>query len=86
MELNKYMIDEIMSLPTDDESLVNSINMLVNDFHLNVEILMNDKYEPYYNVLVKDILNSNMEADDLILISSCGWILSEDKESIIKFC
>ena len=28
----------------------------------------------------------SMEADDLILISSCGWILSEDKESIIKFC
>ena len=86
MELNEYLINDLFSLENDNSvSLTNALSVLINDYHINVELLMNDDYEPYYVINVEDVIKSNMAMEDLLYIRNNGWELSSDKKYIVKF-
>lgn len=86
MELNEYVIAEIMKLECDNSlSTSNALAILITKYNINVELLMNEKYVPYYNVLVSDILKSNITAEDLINLRNNNWELSSDNKYIVKF-
>jgi hypothetical protein len=85
-ELNEYLIRDLLSLENDNSvSLTNALSVLINDYHINVELLMNDDYEPYYVVNVEDVIKSNMAMEDLLYIRNNGWELSSDRKYIVKF-
>lgn len=86
MELNEYIIAEILSLDCDNSlSLSNALSILMSKYKLKVDLLLNDKYVPYYSVSIKDILSSDIDGEDLINIRNNGWELSSDKKYIVKF-
>jgi tRNA A22 N-methylase len=86
MELNEYLIRDLLSLENDNSvSLTNALSVLINDYHINVELLMNDNYEPYYVINVEDVIKSNMAMEDLLYIRNNGWELSSDRKYIVKF-
>ena len=86
MELNEYLIRDLLSLENDNSvSLTNALSVLINDYHINVELLMNDDYEPYYVINVEDVIKSNMAMEDLLYIRNNGWELSSDRKYIVKF-
>ncbi len=86
MELNEYLIRDLLSLENDNSvSLTNALSVLINDYHINVELLMNDNYEPYYIINVEDVIKSNMAMEDLLYIRNNGWELSSDRKYIVKF-
>ena len=86
MELNEYLINDLFSLENDNSvSLTNALSVLINDYHINVELLMNDDYEPYYVINVEDVIKSNMAMEDLLYIRNNGWELSSDRKYIVKF-
>ena len=85
-ELNVYLIRDLLSLENDNSvSLTNALSVLINDYHINVELLMNDNYEPYYVINVEDVIKSNMAMEDLLYIRNNGWELSSDRKYIVKF-
>lgn len=85
-ELNEYLIRDLLSLENDNSvSLTNALSVLINDYHINVELLMNDNYEPYYVINVEDVIKSNMAMEDLLYIRNNGWELSSDRKYIVKF-
>lgn len=85
-ELNEYLIRDLLSLENDNSvSLTNALSVLINDYHINVELLMNDDYEPYYIINVEDVIKSNMAMEDLLYIRNNGWELSSDRKYIVKF-
>ena len=85
-ELNEYLIRDLLSLENDNSvSLTNALSVLINDYHINVELLMNDNYEPYYVIKVEDVIKSNMAMEDLLYIRNNGWELSSDRKYIVKF-
>lgn len=85
-ELNEYLIRDLLSLENDNSvSLTNALSVLINDYHINVELLMNDDYEPYYVINVEDVIKSNMAMEDLLYIRNNGWELSSDRKYIVKF-
>lgn len=84
MELNEYIIYEIMKLDSDKStSLFNSLGLL--NSKIKVDLLHDEKYNLYYRANIKDILNSDFDADNIIYIRNGGWELSEDKKYIVKF-
>ena len=85
-ELNEYLIRDLLSLENDNSvSLTNALSVLINDYHINVDLLMNDNYEPYYVINVEDVIKSNMAMEDLLYIRNNGWELSSDRKYIVKF-
>ena len=85
MELNEYIIAEILSLDCDNScSLSNALSILMSKYKLKVGLLLNDDFVPYYCVSVNDILSINIDGEDLINIRNNGWELSSDKKNIIK--
>ena len=85
-ELNEYLIRDLLSLENDNSvSLTNALSVLINDYHIKVELLMNDNYEPYYIVNVEDVIKSNMTMEDLLYIRNNGWELSNNGKNIVKF-
>ena len=85
-ELNEYLIRDLLSLENDNSvSLTNALSVLINDYHINVELLMNDNYEPYYVINVEDVIKSNMAMEDLLYIRNNGWELSSDRKYIVIF-
>ena len=83
MELNEYIIYEIMKLESDySTSLINGISKLGN---LKIDLLYTKEYNLFYQVKIEDILKSDLEAEDIIYLRNGGWELSEDKKYIVKF-
>ena len=84
MELNKYIIYEIMKLDSDNStSLMNGINVL--NEKVKVDLLSSIDYKIYYQASIDDILKSDIDADTIIYLRNGGWELSEDKKYIVKF-
>lgn len=84
MDLNKYILYEIMKVDSDGStSLFNSLNVLGNK--VKVDLLSDEKHTLYYQANISDILKSDLDTDEIIYIRNGGWELSEDKESLIKF-
>jgi len=84
MDLNKYIVYEIMNLPIDNSvSLMVAIKIL--ESKVKVNLLMDKDYRPYYSVNIDEILKTDITPENLIEIRNNGWCLSEDKEYIVKF-
>lgn len=84
MELNEYIIYEIMKLESDKSvSLFNSLALLNNK--VKVDLLQDEKFNLYYQAKIKDILKSDLDADNIISLRNSGWELSDNKEYIVKF-
>lgn len=84
MELNEYIIYEIMKLESDKSvSLFNSLALLNNK--VKVDLLQDEKFNLYYQAKIKDILKSDLDADNIINLRNSGWELSDNKEYIVKF-
>jgi hypothetical protein len=83
MELNEYIIYEIMKLESDDStSLMNGLNKLKD---IKVDLLQTEDYKLFYQTSIKDILNTDLDGEDIIYLRNGGWELSEDKKYIVKF-
>lgn len=84
MELNEYIIYEIMKLESDGStSLFNSLKML--NEKVKVDLLSDEKYKLYYQAKLSDVLKSDIDADEIIYLRNGGWELSENKEFLIKY-
>lgn len=84
MELNEYIIYEIMKLESDKSvSLFNSLALLNNK--VKIDLLQDEKFNLYYQAKIKDILKSDLDADNIISLRNSGWELSDNKEYIVKF-
>lgn len=84
MELNEYIIYEIMKLESDGStSLFNSLKIL--NENVKVDLLIDEKYKLYYQASLSDILKSDLDADEIIYLRNGGWELSEDKKFFVKY-
>lgn len=83
MELNEYIIYEIMNLESDGStSLINGLSKLGN---IKVDLLYTEEYKLYYQAKLEDILKSDLDGEDIIYLRNGGWELSKDKKYIVKF-
>ena len=83
--MNKYILEEIMNLPIDGEDsigLITSISYIQR--FANVELMTNEHNDIYYQVLVSDLLLSDIDSDTLMQLRNNGWGLSSDKTKILK--
>lgn len=84
MELNEYIIYEIMKLESDGStSLFNSLNIL--NGKVKVYLLHDENNNLFYQANIKDILKSDLDADKIILLRNGGWEISSDNKNIVKF-
>lgn len=84
MELNEYIIYEIMKLESDGStSLFNSLNIL--NGKVKVDLLHDENNKLFYQANIKDILKSDLDADKIILLRNGGWEISGDNKNIVKF-
>ena len=73
-----------MKLESDKSvSLFNSLALLNNK--VKVDLLQDEKFNLYYQAKIKDILKSDLDADNIISLRNSGWELSDNKEYIVKF-
>lgn len=84
MDLNEYIVYEIMKLESDNStSLFNSLNIL--EGKVKVDLLSDEKHKLYYQANIKDILKTDIDADKIIQLRNGGWELSDNKKHIVKF-
>ena len=83
MELNEYIIYEIMKLDSDGStSLFNSLRVFGD---IKVDLLHDENNVLFYQAKISDILKNKLTTDDMIYLRNGGWELSENKEYIVKF-
>ena len=83
MELNEYIIYEIMKLDSDNStSLFNSLRVFGD---IKVDLLHDENNVIFYQVKISDIIKNKLTTDDMIYLRNGGWELSENKEYIVKF-
>ena len=83
MELNEYIIYEIMKLESDNStSLFNSLRVFGD---IKVDLLHDENNVLFYQVKISDILKNKLTTDDIFYLRNGGWELSENKEYIVKF-
>ena len=83
MELNEYIIYEIMKLESDNStSLFNSLRVFGD---IKVDLLHDENNVLFYQVKISDILKNKLTTDDIFYLRNGGWELSEDKKYIVKF-
>lgn len=85
--MNKYALIEIMNSNDTidaDLSLINELSMFIkNDIFVN--IVMDEKTNNYlYKANVNDILQSNLQLEDLLLLKSCGWQYNMQEDCLIR--
>ena len=84
MDLNQYILYEIMKVDSDNStSLFNSLRILNNK--VKVDLLSNENYSLFYQAKISDILKSDLDTEDIIYLRNGGWELSENKEFIVKY-
>lgn len=84
MDLNKYILYEIMKVDSDSStSLFNSLRVL--NGKVKVDLLSDEKHSLYYQANISDILKSDLDTEDIIYLRNGGWELSENKEFIVKY-
>lgn len=84
MDLNKYILYEIMKVDSDGStSLFNSLRVL--NGKVKVDLLSDEKHSLYYQANISDILKSDLDTEDIIYLRNGGWELSENKEFIVKY-
>lgn len=84
MDLNKYILYEIMKVDSDSStSLFNSLRVL--NGKVKVDLLSDEKHSLYYQANISDILKSDLDTEDIIYLRNGGWGLSENKEFIVKY-
>lgn len=84
--MNQYILDEVMNLEKGNEMSVLNSYMLMQKLIGNVQLINDEKNVLSYQVDVEEIIDSSIEAEDLIkLRTEGGWEYSEDKTKLIKF-
>lgn len=84
MDLNKYILYEIMKIDSDNStSLFNTLRIL--NGKVKVDLLSDEKYSLFYQAKISDILKSDLDTEDIIYLRNGGWELSENKNYIVKY-
>ena len=84
LKVDRYIIEEIMKLECDNSvGHFNSFNLLNSKSF--VELINGSDNNLFYRCSIDDIINSDISAEELILIRNGGWELSKNKEFIVKY-
>lgn len=83
--INEYTINEIFSTETDK-----TIPLVVTLDHMSkytneIKLLYDSKFNLYYQVEKKSLLDSEAEMENLFELSQGGWKLSENNEFLILY-
>jgi hypothetical protein len=82
---NIHMFYEILSQKCEHEiTLIISLS-LMKKYVPHIELLQDNKFNPYYRVKVNDLLKQNIENEELMQLHMGGWELSENKEFLVNF-
>ena len=83
--MNVLMFYEIMKQKSSHEmTLVLSLS-LMSKYTSNIELLQDDKFNPFYRVKVSDLIKQDISDQTLMQLNIGGWELSEDKEYLVNF-
>lgn len=86
METNEYMFNEIMQ--RNENFSETSVALTLDKMYKyckNIELLLNDSYQPYYRVKTDDLKKMNLEMSELLELNESGWVLNENKDFIEYF-
>lgn len=86
MELNIYILREIMNVDTDDtsEALSNLNGFALMRKYVGVQLINDKDNNLSYQANVSDILESEISIEELITLRQSGWELSEDEKIFFK--
>ena len=83
LKVDRYIIEEIMKLECDNSvSHFNSFNLLNSKSF--VELINGSDNNLFYRSSIDDIINSDISAEELILIRNGGWELDDSKQFLVK--
>ena len=86
MELNIYILKEIMNVEVEDTSdaLSNLNGFALMKKYVDVQLTNDKDNNLSYQANVSEILESNISVEELITLRQGGWELSEDEQIFFK--
>ena len=86
MELNIYILKEIMNVEVEDTSdaLSNLNGFALMKKYVDVQLINDKDNNLSYQANVSEILESNISVEELITLRQGGWELSEDEQIFFK--
>lgn len=83
--MDKFLFNEIIrGVPQDEELKLNGYTLPLIGKYARISVQLLDEGHMYYHVNKKELLESDIQADELMELRTQGWELSEDEESVIK--
>ncbi|MBR6516929.1 MAG: hypothetical protein IKT40_08865 [Bacilli bacterium] len=81
-----YVIEEIIKESLSNQEDVSIMVSLLNirNFTEDIDLLTDDDNNVLYSVKLKDLIKNGIEESDLFNICCQGWVLSDNKDCLIK--